>query len=281
MADRSAAFFFDVLAYRASRSVQRMTYAARGMYLEMLCEQWEKGSLPDCPRACADLLGGPVEQWIELWPMLRRNFVDRRGSARDGDPVVHDPGDHDPARQIINLRLERTRRDQRAYFKKKQESGRKGGLVSAEKRRTSSSSTTQRHSSDQIRLDPIRSDTTREEGIGSSESLPRSEPADETPIVLTFPVVGTRGPVWHLRGGQLDGWRGLYPGVDVYAEAQKALAWLQANPGRRKTFAGMPAFLVNWFNRATNASRGPTGAVNPKTAGNPGSLSRFAAKGLQ
>jgi hypothetical protein len=120
----------------------------------------------------------------------------------------------------------------------------------------------------------------RERKERSSEPLTRSEPADDSPIVLTFPTVGPKGPTWELRQRQLDGWRGLYPGVEVLAEAQKALAWLQAHPGRRKTVGGMPAFLVNWFNRVTDRSR-PFGAAGTttKTAGNLGNLQRFVTRG--
>jgi hypothetical protein len=140
MTDKGSAFLFDVAAYRASRSVQRMTYSQRGMYVDMLAEQWDKGSLPDDPRACAELLGGIPEpgrtieeEWIANWPVLRRNFVDRRSKARPDDPQAHDPTDHNRARQIINLRLERTRRERRAYLKRQQELGRRGGHAKAQR----------------------------------------------------------------------------------------------------------------------------------------------------
>ena len=41
-------------------------------------------------------------------------------------------------------------------------------------------------------------------------------------------------------------------------EARKALAWLQANPGRRKTPRGMPRFLFGWMERTQNR-RGSNG----------------------
>lgn len=288
MADRAVTYFWDVQAWRASRSVQRMTWACRGMYREMLDEQRDNGSLPDCPRACADLLGGPVEQWIECWPMLRRNFVDRREKARHGDLSVHDPSDHNPSRRIINLKMARTMREQRAYYRERARSGQKGGLAKAQKRQRLqaglatpelelSSSKLLANRSDQKREEEKGIDQKREEReeqkSGRSEPLTRSEPEDDSPVVATFPVIGPKGPTWPLRQRRLDVWRGLYPGVDVLAEARKALAWLDANPGRRKTFGGMPTFLVNWFNRSANTSRGPVGGM--KTAENAGNLQRF------
>ena len=86
----------------------------------------------------------------------------------------------------------------------------------------------------------------------SSEALTRSEPVDDSPIVLTFPTIGKDGTEWHLRTRQFHEWLALYPGLDIIAEAQKALAWVRANENRRKTVRGMPAFLVNWFNRSVN-----------------------------
>jgi hypothetical protein len=129
---RPPAFQFHIHDYRGSRSVQRMTYAQRGMYVEMLCEQWDKGSIPDCPRACADILGGTIEEWEANWPALRRNFVDRRNRPRapHENPI---PTDHNAARQIINLRLEKYRRSLRKWRGVLSDAGKKGGRAKAQK----------------------------------------------------------------------------------------------------------------------------------------------------
>ena len=70
--------------------------------------------------------------------------------------------------------------------------------------------------------------------------------------LLTFPVIGTNGHEWRLRRRQVEEWAALYPGLDVIAECRHALAWVQANPGRRKTSSGMPRFLTNWLNRTVD-----------------------------
>jgi hypothetical protein len=80
---------------------------------------------------------------------------------------------------------------------------------------------------------------------------------DDDPPIAVFPVVGAGGREWTLRERQVASWQDLYPTIDVLAEIRKAVAWLDANPGRRKTSAGMPKFLVNWLNRATD--RGGSG----------------------
>jgi len=75
------------------------------------------------------------------------------------------------------------------------------------------------------------------------------------------PAAGTPGA--DLPEAQVAEWKSLYPSLDIPAEARKALAWLQANPGRQKTIGGMPRFLVQWFNRSTDSARPAT--VKPAT----------------
>lgn len=77
--------------------------------------------------------------------------------------------------------------------------------------------------------------------------------ADEP--VLLFPVIGRGSSEWPLMPAQVEEWRQVFPGLDVLAEARKALGWIRVNLGRRKTFDGMPRFLYDWFKREVNANR--------------------------
>jgi len=107
----------------------------------------------------------------------------------------------------------------------------------------------------------------------------RAQPEpDISPVILTFPVTGQGGPTWPLREAQLARWRELYPTIDVLTEARHALAWLEANPSKRKTAGGMAKFCVSWFNRSVDAPRGRsptliTGSL--KTAGNQAAVEGF------
>ncbi len=114
----------------------------------------------------------------------------------------------------------------------------------------------------------------------SSEPHAASEPEDASPVLLEFPTVGTSGSTWRLRRRQADEWQGLFPALDVTAEARKALAWVNAHPDRRKTPRGMPKFLVSWLTRSSDRGS-PSRAVVPftKTAGNAASGHRFIARG--
>lgn len=85
-----------------------------------------------------------------------------------------------------------------------------------------------------------------------------SGPAADEPVVLEYPCQGPQ-PRWSLTEAQVTRWAELYPGLDVLAECRRALAWLEASPGRRKTARGMPRMLAGWLSRAADRGPGPGG----------------------
>lgn len=108
--ETAPAFQFYVKEWRSSRAVMRMSFAERGMYLEMLLEQWENCSLPDDPKAVSELIGGSVDEWTAAWPVLRRKFADRRIDPREGST----PGAQN---RIVNLKLEEVRRGLKKFIR--------------------------------------------------------------------------------------------------------------------------------------------------------------------
>lgn len=235
-------FFLDVEAFMGSTAVRRMSMAEVGVYVLMLMQQWRapERSLPDDVRAVADLIAVTPAQAAEVaaaWEVVRRKFVlDRRASGR-----------------IYNIKLEHTRRAQRANLRKRREAGRLGGIASASKRwgeqeidRKQSLGGAQPSSTDQMRVDQSREDERRGEEKREAVLL-----ADDSPAVLTFPARGKQR-AWILTTNRLARWAKQYPGLNVADEATRALAWLEANPQKTKTAQGMPQFLVNWFNRSVN-----------------------------
>lgn len=89
---------------------------------------------------------------------------------------------------------------------------------------------------------------------GSSEPLA----ADSKPPILTFATAGP-APTWELRQEHIDKLAGGFPALDVLAQCRKALAWTEANPGKRKTARGMMSFLFRWMDRAQNDKGGSNG----------------------
>lgn len=106
--ESSPAFQFYVKEWRSSRSIMRMSFAERGMYLEMLLEQWENLTLPDDAAAVAELIGGGEAEWRRHWDVLRRRFVTASGGG------------------IYNVRLEKEREKQRAGSERASTRGRAG-----------------------------------------------------------------------------------------------------------------------------------------------------------
>ncbi len=95
-----------------------------------------------------------------------------------------------------------------------------------------------------------------------TETDPSPAPvAIERPL-LEFQCDGKQ-PTWHLTAEQVAEWSSLFPSLDVLAECRSALAWVSANPSRRKTANGMKRFLVGWFGRAQN--RGGNGHHRDQT----------------
>ncbi len=105
--------------------------------------------------------------------------------------------------------------------------------------------------------------------LDSSEpGLPDSEPpapaSPESPVVLTYPTVGTNSKEWGLTQAKLDEYRESFPGLDVEAECRKALQWCRDNAANRKTPNGMPKFLCRWLGKAQDyAARPPQNRAPP------------------
>jgi hypothetical protein len=85
---------------------------------------------------------------------------------------------------------------------------------------------------------------------------PSSPPS---PVVAVLPCVGQGDTEYPVTQAEVDAWTPAYPGIDVRAEVLKAKVWLEANPSRRKTHAGIPRFLVSWLNRAQDGAKGRPG----------------------
>jgi len=90
-----------------------------------------------------------------------------------------------------------------------------------------------------------------QEGISGEPAGASSPPVPEEPAVAVFHCQG-KTATYKLTASQIADWQSLYPGLDVEGEVRKAKAWLEANSQKRRTASGMPRFIVNWLNRATN-----------------------------
>jgi hypothetical protein len=76
-------------------------------------------------------------------------------------------------------------------------------------------------------------------------------PAPPPVITLTLND-GTEYPVTQE---QVDGWKELYPAVDVMQQLRSMKGWLNANKTKRKTKSGILRFVVNWLSREQDRGR--------------------------
>lgn len=94
-------------------------------------------------------------------------------------------------------------------------------------------------------------ETEREaEGEGERESDICSTPDGVSPATLTPYLFTVKdGKVWQMPTSLYEKLLDAFGNIDIDAEMRKAVAWCEANPGKRKTAKGMPRFLNAWLSR--------------------------------
>ena len=71
--------------------------------------------------------------------------------------------------------------------------------------------------------------------------------APDRPAVITLSLNDkTEHPIYQE---DIDGWKELYPAVDILQELRKMKGWLNANPTKRKTRRGIKRFINSWLSR--------------------------------
>ncbi len=69
---------------------------------------------------------------------------------------------------------------------------------------------------------------------------------------------------------KIEQWKSAFPAVNVEQELQKMIAWLEANPKRKKTRQGIEKFIVSWIGRSQDR-----GGVYNQPAKTPVKATRF------
>ena len=78
--------------------------------------------------------------------------------------------------------------------------------------------------------------------------LPR--PENPNAEILTAPLAD--GTTWTISQSMIEDWSRSFPNLEVRAQILGAVAWLEANPKKRKTAKGMPRFLTSWLLRTVS-----------------------------
>lgn len=74
----------------------------------------------------------------------------------------------------------------------------------------------------------------------SKQAKSKKEPA-------VFELPTNTGEGYAFYQSDIDGYKSLYPSVNVEQEMRKMIGWLDANPTRRKTKTGMKRFVNSWL----------------------------------
>jgi hypothetical protein len=85
------------------------------------------------------------------------------------------------------------------------------------------------------------------------------------PVIFLPLVDGTEYPI---EEAQLASWKQTFPAVDVMHHLNRMRAWLEANPRRKKTRAGIQQFAVAWLSKEQDKTRPVAGEM--KKEGNRG-----------
>jgi hypothetical protein len=97
------------MEWRVDRGVQQMGHVARGLYRELLDEQWLAGYIPDDIAKLAEIAGCPEKVMKSQWPKIARRFEEIAKG------------------QLVDRKLESIRSESDAYRAEQARHGSKGG----------------------------------------------------------------------------------------------------------------------------------------------------------
>ena len=88
----------------------------------------------------------------------------------------------------------------------------------------------------------------------SPEEQHKTTPAPE-PSVYELPCI--KNEAYGITQSQIDLWADVYPNVDIDLAIKRMIAWLDANPRKRKTVQGCPRFVNTWLGREQDSGKTP------------------------
>lgn len=101
-----------------------------------------------------------------------------------------------------------------------------------------------------------------------------NQPSADDPVVVE--MVLNDGGTYKVTRSEAERYQALYPAVDVMQELRNAAGWLEGNPTRRKTKAGIKRYINGWLAREQDNGKGKGGSSTPyappsnrPTGGNP------------
>lgn len=85
-----------------------------------------------------------------------------------------------------------------------------------------------------------------------------TEPDKPPHVPTVISLVLNDKTLYDITQSDIDGWKELYPAVDILQELRKMRGWCDSNPAKRKTRRGVKAFITNWLSREQDKGRTKT-----------------------
>ena len=88
--------------------------------------------------------------------------------------------------------------------------------------------------------------------------------ASEQPVITLTLNDKSEYPIYQI---DVDGWKALYPSVDVVQQLRYMKAWCDSNPAKRKTSRGIKRFITSWLMKEQDKGGGYSVQSNNKPNG--------------
>jgi len=121
-----------------------------------------------------------------------------------------------------------------------------------------------------------------------SKALPREEPPvlsgpdTAKDSVYALPT-NVKDSFFGVSALDIEGWKALYPAVDVDQQIRKMIGWLDSHPTKRKTARGMKAFVNGWLGKEQDrggSTNGPADQVERGPESAEDQVSRWKRAGM-
>lgn len=113
------------------------------------------------------------------------------------------------------------------------------------------------HSTDTDSIHSLSKDNIVEDNIGyiNAPTSDKSESEPEAAEPIFIELILNTGEMYPVTQKQIEGWKQLYPGVDIEQALRSMAGWLEGNPTKRKTKRGIVRFITSWLDRDQNSGR--------------------------
>lgn len=115
------------------------------------------------------------------------------------------------------------------------------------------------YSADTDSIHSLGKDNIVKDNIGyiNAPTSDRSEPEPEETEPIFIELILNTGEMYPVTQKQIEGWKQLYPGVDIEQALRSMAGWLEGNPTKRKTKRGIVRFITSWLERDQNSGKNP------------------------